>query len=87
MMYTFATLVTLMLLIEVGLTVVILIYKDDVKNDILVNILKYLLNFIKYIIFLYQAIAFFNLMLHLNSVIMINKPSGIVYQFKRIIFR
>ena len=35
MMYTFATLVTLMLLIEVGLTVVILIYKDDVKNGVI----------------------------------------------------
>jgi hypothetical protein len=34
MMYTFASLVTLMLLIEVGLTVVILIYKDETKQEI-----------------------------------------------------
>lgn len=35
MMYTFATLVTLMLLIEVGLTVVILIYKDETKQEVI----------------------------------------------------
>ena len=34
MMYTFASLITLLLLIEVGLTVVILIYQDDAKSEV-----------------------------------------------------
>lgn len=45
MMYTFATLVTLMLLIEVGLTVVILIYKDDVKNGVIDQMKSGLVNY------------------------------------------
>jgi len=35
MMYTFATLVTLMLLIEVGLTAVILIYKSETRDEVI----------------------------------------------------
>merc|ERR1712117_716306 len=35
MKYTFATLVTLMLLIEVGLTAVILIYKSETRDEVI----------------------------------------------------
>jgi len=34
MMYTFGTLVTLILLVEVGLTVVVVIYKNEVKDEL-----------------------------------------------------
>lgn len=45
MMYTFATLVALMLLIEVGLTVVVLIYQDETKQEIIKQMKKGLDNY------------------------------------------
>jgi len=45
MMYTFATLVTLMLLIEVGLTVVILIYKNDARDEVIQQMKNGLANY------------------------------------------
>ena len=45
MMYTFATLVTLMLLIEVGLTAVILIYKNETREEVIKQMKKGLANY------------------------------------------
>jgi len=45
MMYTFATLIALMLLIEVGLTVVVLIYKNETKQEIVKQMKKGLDNY------------------------------------------
>jgi len=45
MMYTFASLVALLLLIEVGLTVVILIYKGDAQNEVAKQMKKGLENY------------------------------------------
>jgi len=45
MMYTFATLVTLMLLIEVGLTAVILIYKDETREEVIKQMKNGLANY------------------------------------------
>jgi len=45
MMYTFASLVTLLLLIEVGLTVVIWVYKGDAQNEVATQMKKGLENY------------------------------------------